>query len=109
EIRGLVRRAQRLEATQFGSGGRVGETGELEDYPRPLVHFGHAETDLRSFSHHLDFGAGAHVAGAAGDLELRAVADQRDGWLRRRRVADIGQEGWRAGRARAGTSEREAR
>src|SRR5262245_52188602 len=79
----LARPAQCVHAALLRSGSGLGEGRQLKDDPRALVHFGQTESDFRSFGFHLDLGAGLHGALVAGDLELLAVANKRDGRLRR--------------------------
>src|SRR3954470_15909879 len=101
EIRRRVRLAQCLHAGLFRSGGCFGETRQLKDDPRPLVHFGQTERDFLSFGLHQDLGAGTHSALVAGDFEFLAISNKRDGPLRSRTSGRS-----RARRGRSGTSGR---
>ena len=69
-------------------------------------HFGQTESDFRPFGFDLDLGAGAHGALVARDVEFLAIANERDGRLRRTAREQGGTLGLDEGRVRERLTER---
>ena len=76
-VRGVAGLAQRIQAVLRRTRRCGGESRQLEDHPRALIQFRHAEGQGRPFGGHLELGTRSYV-GFSGDGEILAIAAEND-------------------------------